>query len=946
VFRIDASGPVSIQNGFIDIAKQLGKNLDKIQLTDALSKRPWLLVLDDEDMAYQEEIDRYITLHANATVLISTRRRVGGGKSRIELKEMQLNEATNLLLRRVGFWTPKFDDGDFRNSVRALVQDDLGSNPLAILQAGAVIDASYPISIHSFRKRFASLADGPQTLLQRPHGESDYPYPSVWKTFQMCFERIKAAAERDDDQEAVLARNALELIRFFAFLSADVPEEFLLNALRKVFSSKTVGKQTYPLELLHQAKSSEPIIFSLDVIKPACKILDQFSLIEPLQKTVLRHGDYVSDHHTYRLHTLVKTCVHLDLRTEKTAEISSNSWLKAMHTLSCALAFNPDVLDENLQRLSLPHIKACTGTKCLAARVAEYGEQANLDFIWLHFARLYLRGRKPNEALRLQREVLEYRESQGNPKLLVLDAKHEIASSKRGLGDLEGALKDRQEVLRDLQKLGSPTQDLRLFAMENLADSYNDFGRFEEALSLQLSVVQAFESSGRFVELWSARAKLAGILSQIGQDHESLKIREEIFKYRKIHGNPLDYNLLLAMTHLSHSLLKSGYLVRARKLREEVLHRMCTIYEDKDTHPDILDAKSDLATILDAFEEWDHAMRLKEEVIRCREHVFGRHHPETWKAMNSIALHYKRRNMLEDSLSWHQQVLSLYKSSENPRLVLQAEDEITRIEHTMLFNDYQDKTVGREGLEKRAKALVSKRLSLLNTWQHYFDDDLSNIWQATHFLIDAYFDFPAFFDRWKAHEKRQSILREQLVKCKENAPEVLYTQLRLANGWSRLYESDRAIRICQEVVEARVNTLGEQHPDTVDSREYLAYLFFRSSSSRDNHESALSIYRTLLVLHEQTKGPSHPKVAFVTEQIRKLEHLFDDDEGQSTGESVTTAQSLSRPPTAKSDSIKGNEVVTKSYGSGKLPTRSPTNEREQPKRLLSHTDVRDFVADS
>lgn len=918
MFRVDASETERLKAGFEDIAQQLGKDADRKQLTDALSdpEKPWLLVLDSLAPGVDEA--NHLTLQANATVLISTTQRpLHGIQHYHELKELDVVEATDLLLRRVSWWSGKLDDAILRRSVRDVVKDDLGCHPLAILQAGGVIETMNVVNVAEFRERFASLDSHSEELLKKNHSESDYTHAaSVWKTFQMCFQYIKASILKGGE-EAMIATNALELIRFFALLGPEVPEEFLLKAFDKLHSVKSDGKQRYPLEILNNTVPLHRSNLRMDIIRKAYGCLDRFSLIDITERTIFGRQEFV-----YRLHAVVRSCILIDLKTEEVAEPKlPDSWLKTIHTLSCALAFNPDVHDQNLQRLAPPHIAACVKDTPLKFRLSKYGEAANLDFIWLHFARVYQTNRKPEDALRLQEEVLAYRKSVQGSEISILEAEQDLASTRRALGDFLGAQEARERIFNRLLNMkglvgnivddqldGSRSQlkgvlldhlqnitlntkqdNFHLIAMQNLAESWNDFGRYDMALQLQQKVVEVLEQTygngKRLNELWEAQAKLAAIHNLKGDKRSALRIHEAIYRGREREENnpkegPLSQSLLLSMAEYAHSLHQAGYILKAKELRQIVFEDMVNLHKENTGHPDLLDAKYHQAASLESFEAWDPALMLKNEVLSQRRKIFGEHHRETWKVMASIANHYERRGLYPASKDQHQLVYDLCKSHNDFTEALKAEDQVARMESKILFNQkaHVDKPELPE-VAKRIQNLHQTRIRILDTWKERFGEDHRGVWTAQNLLLDVQFDFQTHFDREKAHKDRQSLLQEQEIRMGYESPEALQTQEKLANGWVRLNETDKAIDSYEKLVEVRTRQQGDQDPEALVVQATLSELWLKRNSCMEDYEKALAIKEAMLCVQRESKGADHPSVKALEFSIRGIKARLHDDSG-------------------------------------------------------------------
>jgi hypothetical protein len=483
-------------------------------------------------------IDEYLAIKGNATIIISTRDRKfynGNVMGNIELNEMDLEDAITLLLKRVQIWRPRESDEGLRYSVGKLVKDDIGCLPLAILQAGAFID-SKSCSVEKFRNIFANTSDTPLNFLKVTPDEPEEP-KSVWKTFQMCFQEIETMSEDPTDRhKAVNARNALGIIRFFAFLNcSEIPERILINASRKPHSATNrKGKHSYTLEV---PQDNDPKALDMAIME-AIQVLEQFSLIKAYSRLALR-----TEEQFYSVNALVKKCVLLDMkgRSKEDPYEFFRVWLKAAYTLSSALLFNPDIRDETLQRFSSPHIESCILRLDLTsyARECEHvspKSDLNLHLIWLHFARLFCENGRPQDAKRLQLEVIDYLKGFEDKSYYTLVALQDLATSLRLLGDQENALSMRKDVLKGFQNMQLHEDNVILDAKANLADSYADVGKLTCAIQLQTQVVEGRKSSKDPSKISASRLKLAQSLSLIGDEKGALEIRKDVVQQKDVRG--------------------------------------------------------------------------------------------------------------------------------------------------------------------------------------------------------------------------------------------------------------------------------------------------------------------------------------------------------------------------------------------------------------------------
>ena len=156
------------------------------------------------------------------------------------------------------------------------------------------------------------------------------------------------------------------------------------------------------------------------------------------------------------------------------------------------------------------------------------------------------------------------------------------------------ALGMREEVLRLMrEKLGADHPDT-LSAMGNLANSYSDTGRLEEALGMREEVLRLMREN-------------------LGADHP---------------------DTLKAMTGLAVSYSETGRLEEALGMQEEIL-RLSREKLGAD-HPDTLSAMQSLAIFYSDTGRLEEALGMREEVLRLRREKLGADHPDTLRAMNNL----------------------------------------------------------------------------------------------------------------------------------------------------------------------------------------------------------------------------------------------------------------------------------------------------------------------
>ena len=109
--------------------------------------------------------------------------------------------------------------------------------------------------------------------------------------------------------------------------------------------------------------------------------------------------------------------------------------------------------------------------------------------------------------------------------------------------------------------------------MNNLASSYDEAGRQDEALRLreQVLVLRRKVSGPDHPDTILAMNNLAVSYDEAGRREEALKLREEVLALRRKVNGPENPDTILAMHSLAISYDEAGRLEEALKLREQVL---------------------------------------------------------------------------------------------------------------------------------------------------------------------------------------------------------------------------------------------------------------------------------------------------------------------------------------------------------------------------------------
>ena len=217
-----------------------------------------------------------------------------------------------------------------------------------------------------------------------------------------------------------------------------------------------------------------------------------------------------------------------------------------------------------------------------------------------------------------------------------------------------------QEKTRDyyLSTSGMDHPDT-LTAMNNLANSYDDAGRRDEALNLRKEVLRLSRKvlGSEHPFTLGAMGNLAKSDDEIGRRDEALKLREEVLVlFGKVKG-PEHPDTLIAMTSLAISYSTAGRQDDALKLRLEVLSLSGKVLGPE--HPDTLRAMLNLALSYTEADRKDEALKLQGEVLALSRKVLGPEHPDTLKAMNNLALAARAAGRRDEALKLQEELLPL-----------------------------------------------------------------------------------------------------------------------------------------------------------------------------------------------------------------------------------------------------------------------------------------------
>ncbi|MEU9333293.1 tetratricopeptide repeat protein [Streptomyces sp. NPDC048290] len=238
---------------------------------------------------------------------------------------------------------------------------------------------------------------------------------------------------------------------------------------------------------------------------------------------------------------------------------------------------------------------------------------------------------------------------------------YEVSSSLTATGLYHQAVENDEANVQVSSGIHGPDHPHTLTVSHNLAVSYGDVGRVEDALALNERVLTAFErvlapDSPRTL---NARSSLAVHYRAAGRVEEALELRGRVLADRERILGPDHLETLVARHNLAVSYSDVGRVDDALALVEPVL----TQYERTlgADHPRTLDARNNLAVLYTAVRRFEESLALSERVLADVERIMGADHPRTLDARSNLAVSYGDVGRFEDALALNERVLSEYE---------------------------------------------------------------------------------------------------------------------------------------------------------------------------------------------------------------------------------------------------------------------------------------------
>jgi serine/threonine protein kinase/tetratricopeptide (TPR) repeat protein len=234
------------------------------------------------------------------------------------------------------------------------------------------------------------------------------------------------------------------------------------------------------------------------------------------------------------------------------------------------------------------------------------------------------------------------------------------------LGDAKTAIEQEEKARALYTRHRGPDHPDTLVSMMNLANSYDNAGRIQEALKLReetLELQKAKLGSDHRDTLMSMN-NLANSYEAAGRTQQALKLHEETLQLRKAKLGPDDPDTLMSMGNLAYSYNAAGPTQEGLKLGEETLPLLkAKLGPD---HPHTLASMTNLAISYAHAGRTQEALKLREEALQLTKAKLGPDHLQTLRSMTNLAISYADTGRTQEALKLREETLQLQKTKLGP----------------------------------------------------------------------------------------------------------------------------------------------------------------------------------------------------------------------------------------------------------------------------------------
>ncbi|KAF5857543.1 hypothetical protein ETB97_005646 [Aspergillus alliaceus] len=247
-----------------------------------------------------------------------------------------------------------------------------------------------------------------------------------------------------------------------------------------------------------------------------------------------------------------------------------------------------------------------------------------------------------------------------------------LASTFWNQGRWNEAEKLELEVLETRKAVLGAEHPDTLTSMANLAATYPDqgrwneaeklFGRWSEAEKLEMQVMETSETvlGAEHPSTLRSIMNLAGTYRNQGRWNEAEKLEVQVMEISKTVLGAEHPDTLSSVVNLASTYWNQGQWNEAEKLLMQVMDTSETVLGAD--HPSTLRIMANLGATYCKQGRWSEAEKLQIQVMKTRKAALGAEHPDTLITMNNLAATYRNQGRWNEAEKLLTQVLEIYKT--------------------------------------------------------------------------------------------------------------------------------------------------------------------------------------------------------------------------------------------------------------------------------------------
>ncbi|CUA74730.1 Kinesin light chain 1 [Rhizoctonia solani] len=436
-----------------------------------------------------------------------------------------------------------------------------------------------------------------------------------------------------------------------------------------------------------------------------------------------------------------------------------------------------------------------------------------------------------------------------------------------------------QVLVVDFKRLLGPDHSDTLSLMANIAVSYLNLGRYDEAEQMGVQVVS---TSKRVLgedhpDTLAFMGDLAAAYSSMGQYNEAEQMEVQVVNaFKRIlgedHPDTLNYTGNLTMTYY--------YLGRYNEAEQMGIQVVSACKQALgEDHPDTLRFMGNLAGTYSVMGRYNEAEQMEVQIVNAHKRVLGEDHPATLTSMGNLALTYSNMGRYNEAEQMGIQVFYARKQvlgEDHPDTLKSMGNLALTYHHMGRYNEAEQMGVQVVGVYKRVlgedhpDTLVFMRnlaatyssmgrcnkaeqmeVQIVNAHKRVLGEDHPDTLKSMGSLASTYH----YLGRYNEAEQ----MGVQVVSaCKqvlgEDHPETLALMGNLAMTYSNMDRYTEAEQIEVQLVSTYKRVLGEDHPDTLTSMGNLAFIYLNTGRYTEAEQMGIQVFYA----RKQVLGKDHP----------------------------------------------------------------------------------------